>query len=243
MTNSKSPDIIVAQRRAEERGRTDLGWLRSRHSFSFGEYYDPRHMGFRSLRVINDDWVKAGAGFDTHGHRDMEIITIVTDGSLEHKDSLGHSSILKPGEVQVMTAGRGIRHSEFNPSRTEEARFIQIWIEPHTTGLPPTYSQRSFALNGGVASMTRIAGPATKPDNALTINQDAHVYLINLPQNASLSHSLTQGRGLWVHIIKGECTALERTLKQGDALAIEGAGEITLTGGAEPTAAILFDLA
>lgn len=243
MMNSTTQNLSVVQRGAHERGQTDLGWLRSRHSFSFGEYYDPRHMGFRSLRVINDDWVTAGAGFDTHGHRDMEIVTIVTEGSLEHKDSLGHGSILKPGEVQVMTAGRGIRHSEFNPSKTEAARFIQIWIAPHTTGLPPAYAQRSFAINSDPATMTRVAGPATGNDNALTINQDAHIYLLNLAKNTSLSHSLLRGRGLWVHVIDGECTARERTLRQGDALAIEGEGEITLTGDADTSAVILFDLA
>ena len=241
-TNSTQRLITVTPRKASERGLTELGWLTSRHSFSFGEYYDPRHMGFRTLRVINDDWVKAGSGFGMHGHRDMEIITIVVEGSLEHRDSLGHGAALLPSEAQVMTAGRGIRHSEFNPSKTGSAHFIQIWIEPEALGLEPEYSQRAFPPESSLDTLLRIAGPQTRDDSALTIHQDADVFVTNLSKETSIEHTLRQGRGVWIQVIKGTCSVNEHTITDGDALALEGVGTITLRGIADSTALILFDL-
>lgn len=229
-------------RKAQERGLTDIGWLHSRHSFSFGDYYDRKHMGFRSLRVINDDIIAKGAGFGMHGHRDMEIITIVIDGELQHKDSLGHTEVLRPGEVQVMTAGSGIRHSEFNPSVTRDAHILQIWIEPKQGGLTPAYSQREFPIASRRAALTRVAGPVGESDGALAINQDAHVYVTALSQEDSLAYTLKPNRGAWVHVIKGQCRVNDQFLSGGDAAAIEVAGEIRLQGGQEPGELILFDL-
>ena len=229
-------------RKANDRGLTQIGWLHSRHSFSFGDYYDPKHMGFRSLRVINDDVIAGGAGFGMHGHRDMEIITIVLDGSLEHKDSLGHGEVLKPGEVQVMTAGSGIRHSEFNPSPTKPAHIIQIWIEPQKNSLTPAYAQKEFPESDRVNKLIRVAGPAEASNGALRINQDAHVYVSSLALQGSISHLLQEGRAAWVHIIKGACTVNGAQVSGGDAVAIDKAGEIAMHGSNEPCEIILFDL-
>lgn len=229
-------------RKANDRGLTQIGWLYSRHSFSFGDYYDPKHMGFRTLRVINDDIIAKGKGFGMHGHRDMEIITIVVEGSLEHKDSLGHGEVLKPGEVQVMTAGSGIRHSEFNPSSTKDAHIIQIWIEPHKNNLTPAYGQKEFPLSDRVNRFVRVAGPAGTEDGALMINQDAHVYVSSIAPEGNVVHSVHKDRAVWIHIIKGSCTVNGSTVSGGDAVAIETSGEITIRGSIEPCEVILFDL-
>jgi hypothetical protein len=229
-------------RKANDRGLTEIGWLYSRHSFSFGDYYDPRNMGFRTLRVINDDIIAPGKGFGMHGHRDMEIITIVVDGALEHKDSLGHGEVLRPGEVQVMSAGRGIRHSEFNPSPTTPVHLIQIWIETETDGLPPTYAQREFPLADRVDRLVRVAGRKREGDNALPINQDSHVYVSSLSSTGEISHNLKEGRGAWIHVIKGSCSINGNTVTGGDAVAIEETGLITIKGAGEPSEIIVFDL-
>ena len=229
-------------RKANDRGLTEIGWLYSRHSFSFGDYYDPRNMGFRTLRVINDDIIAPGKGFGMHGHRDMEIITIVVDGALEHKDSLGHGEVLRPGEVQVMSAGRGIRHSEFNPSPSTPVHLIQIWIETEQEGLPPAYGQREFPITDRVDKLVRVAGRAIDGDSALPINQDSHVYVCSLSSSGEVSHNLKEGRGAWIHIIKGSCSINGSTVTSGDAVAIEQAGTITIKGAGEASELIVFDL-
>jgi len=229
-------------RKANDRGLTEIGWLYSRHSFSFGEYYDPRHMGFRTLRVINDDIIAPGKGFGMHGHRDMEIVTIVLDGELEHKDSLGHTEKLRPGEVQVMTAGSGIRHSEYNPSSTKDAHIIQIWIEPREPHLSPAYAQKEFPGSIRKNAWVRVAGPEPIDDGALRINQDAHVFVSTLAPQGTVSHLLSPTRGAWIHIIRGACTVNGARLVSGDAVALEEAGEIMVSGEAEESEVILFDL-
>lgn len=229
-------------RRAMDRGLTQLSWLYSRHSFSFGDYYDPKNMGFRSLRVINDDIIARGTGFGMHGHRDMEIITLVIDGELEHKDSLGHGEVLRPGEVQVMTAGRGIRHSEFNPSGTKDAHIIQIWIEPRELSLQPAYAQKEFPLASRSDRLIRVAGPHPTADGALAINQDAHVFLASLAPQKAIHHTIRPGRAAWIHLIKGSCAINGTTLVGGDAVAIESQGDVTITGHNEPCDLVLFDL-
>lgn len=229
-------------RKAGDRGLTQIHWLSSRHSFSFGDYYDPAHMSFRALRVINDDIIAKGSGFGMHGHRDMEIITVVIDGELEHKDSLGHTEKLLPGEVQVMTAGRGIRHSESNPSSTKDAHIIQIWIEPREAHLPPAYAQKEFPGSTRKNAWVRVAGPEPTDDGALRINQDAHVFVSTLAPQATVSHLLSQARGAWIHIIRGACSVNGTRLLSGDAVALEEAGEIVVSGEAEESEVILFDL-
>jgi len=230
-------------RKANDRGLTEIGWLYSRHSFSFGEYYDPRHMGFRTLRVINDDIIAPGKGFGMHGHRDMEIITIVLDGALEHKDSLGNGEALRPGEVQVMTAGRGIRHSEFNPSPTTPVHLIQIWIETEQQGLPPAYAQREFPMADRADRLVRVAGRSQDSDKALPINQDSHVYVSCLSPTGSVSHEVREGRGAWIHVSKGMCSINDVELQGGDAVAIDKPGTIAIRGVGSPTEVIVFDLA
>lgn len=230
-------------RKANDRGLTHIDWLYSRHSFSFGEYYDPRNMGFRSLRVINDDIIEPGEGFGMHGHRDMEIITVVVEGALEHKDSLGHGEVLRPGEVQVMTAGRGIRHSEFNPSSRDRVHLIQIWIEPSTTGLSPAYAQREFPMEGRTNKLIRVAGKAETTDQAIPINQDASVYVSKVLDGGEVRYDLPAGRGAWVHIVRGECSVNGTCLQSGDAAALETAGEIVVEGIAKTSELLLFDLA
>lgn len=230
-------------RKADDRGLTKISWLHSRHTFSFGEYYDPKHMGFHTLRVINDDLVAPGAGFGMHGHRDMEIVTIVVHGELEHRDSLGHGEVLRPGEVQVMTAGSGIRHSEFNPSPEHPARFIQIWIEPRTSGLPPSYAQRRFSPEAYANTLTRVAG-ASGADNALQMNQDAHIYRASLEANKTIHHLLPPRRAAWIQVIEGLCLINGAAVSTGDGVSFEaGEGEFTITGQAERTELIVFELA
>lgn len=230
-------------RKAQERGLTQLSWLHSRHSFSFGDYYDPKNIGFRTLRVINDDIIAKGAGFGMHGHRDMEIITLVINGELEHKDSLGHGEKLRPGEVQVMSAGSGIRHSEFNPSATKDAHIIQIWIEPHSEKLQPAYGQKEFPLTARKNRLIRVAGPAPHDDGALEIHQDAHVFVSSIEPQQTCHHTIGPQRAAWIHIIKGSCVVNGVTLSGGDAVAIESEGDITLRGGDQESEVALFDLA
>ena len=230
-------------RKANDRGLTEIGWLYSRHSFSFGEYYDPRHMGFRTLRVINDDIIAPGKGFGMHGHRDMEIVTIVLDGELEHKDSLGNGEVLRPGEVQVMSAGRGIRHSELNPSPTTPVHLIQIWIETAHEGLPPAYAQREFPMADRVDRLVRVAGRPQDSDNALPINQDSRIYVSCVSPTGSLSHELREGRGAWIHVSKGACSINGVELQGGDAVAIDKPGEIAISGVGSQSEIIVFDLA
>ncbi len=194
---------MIRVRKASERGHFDHGWLDTRHTFSFSRYYDPRHMGFRALRVINEDRVKPGKGFGAHGHEDMEIVTYVLSGALAHRDSLGTGSTLRPGELQRMTAGTGITHSEFNPSPTEPAHFYQIWLLPEREGLEPSYEQRAIPEEERHNRLRLVASPDGS-DGSLTIRQDARLFLATLDGEREVSHDLPSGRHAWVQVLRGE---------------------------------------
>ena len=230
---------MINIRRAGERGHTQLSWLDSHHTFSFGEYHDPAHMGFGTLRVINDDRVAPGQGFGTHPHRDMEIITYVLDGALEHRDSLGTGSVIHPGEVQRMSAGTGIRHSEFNASKAETVHFLQIWIVPEKSGLPPSYEQRALpaAARGGLA----LAASRDGRDGSVTVHQDVTVYAGDLDGTTSVAHSVA-GRRAWVHVARGSLNLNDHALSAGDGAAVSDERELVLkpNGSAE---VLVFDLA
>jgi len=215
------------------------GWLDTYHTFSFGDYYDPKFMGFRTLRVINDDKVAAGQGFGTHPHRDMEIITYVLSGALEHKDSMGNGRIIKPGEFQYMAAGSGVTHSEFNPSEKEGVHLLQIWIMPDQRGLKPQYAERSAAdvKPGQVALIASKNGC----DGSMAINQDANVLLARLTPGHKATHPLAPNRFAWVHLAEGEVTVNGETLRAGDAIALSEETSIELSG-VKPSQALIFDL-
>ncbi|HTS93399.1 MAG TPA: pirin family protein [Stellaceae bacterium] len=214
------------------RGRTRTGWLDSRHTFSFGSFHDPAEMGFRSLRVINEDRVIPGAGFPTHGHRDMEIVTYVLEGKLQHKDSLGTGSVIAPGEIQRMSAGTGIMHSEFNASSTEPVHFLQIWILPARTGTPPGYEQRTFGPEVEQGQLVRAP---------IALQQDAAIYVARLDDGATVAHALAPGRGAWLQIARGVVALNGTEMKEGDGAAIEAEPtlEIEATAAAE---VLVFDL-
>jgi redox-sensitive bicupin YhaK (pirin superfamily) len=232
----------VKVRRAEERGRTLLEWLDSKHSFSFGEYYDPRNMGFGPLRVINDDIVKAGSGFGMHGHRDMEIVTVPVWGMLQHRDSLGNGELLRPGEVQAMSAGSGIRHSEWNPSETEAARFIQIWIEPRELGTAPSYSQRATPHGLMANALALIASGRQASEGLLRINQDAEIYRAMISSGAAVQKAVEAGRSIWLQVITGSIEVLGVTLREGDGCAISNVEALELVGRDDRCDVLLFDL-
>jgi len=228
-------------RRAEERGHADHGWLDTWHTFSFADYYDPAHMGFRSLRVINDDHVAAGGGFPTHPHRDMEIFSYVLAGQLAHEDSLGNKRVLKPGDIQLMRAGSGIRHSEFNPSSTEDCHLLQIWITPHTRGLAPAYTEWKPATGQKDVSKILVISPDGREGSA-TIAQDAFIYLLKLAEGNEAGHDLKTGRGMWLHVAKGNLTVDGIVLHEGDAISLEEPANLRFSANAGPVEAILFDL-
>jgi quercetin 2,3-dioxygenase len=233
---------MIQIRRNEERGHADHGWLDTYHTFSFADYYDPEFMGFRSLRVINEDRVAPGQGFGTHGHRDMEILTYVLEGSIAHKDSMGHQQVLGPNEIQRMSAGTGIRHSEFNPSDSERLHFFQIWIEPGTTGTKPSYEQIRFDPEEKKNKLKRLAGPAGE-NGAARINQDAQVFVAELAKDSEIPYRLGPHRSAWVHVVRGEVTVNGNALRTGDAVAIDGEEHLSLTGvNAESSEILLFDL-
>ena len=221
------------------RGRSHTGWLDSRHSFSFADYYDPQQMGFRTLRVINEDRVIPGAGFPTHGHRDMEIISYVLEGTLRHKDSLGTGSDIAPGEVQRMSAGSGITHSEFNASAKEPLHFLQIWILPDSRGKPAGYEQKKLALEGG--ALVLAAGPAAS-GAAVTIRQDARMYAAKLASGAKLSHAIAAGRGAWLQVARGVLRLNGTEMKEGDGAAIEDEASLSVEADSDAEL-LLFDLA
>lgn len=227
-------------RRAEERGQADHGWLKSTHTFSFADYYDPAHMGFRSLRVINDDRVAPGQGFGTHPHRDMEIFSYVLEGTLEHKDSLGNGRQLKPGQIQLMSAGRGVTHSEFNPSRTASVHFLQIWILPRQRGLTPSYTEWHPKAEDADAPKVLVISPDGR-DGSATIHQDADIYRIRLRPGETVTHDLKSGRGAWLQIAEGALTLNDVALTTGDGVSTEQPGRLTLVA-TRPTEALLFDL-
>jgi quercetin 2,3-dioxygenase len=226
-------------RKANERGHAGHGWLDTYHTFSFADYYDPNWMGFRSLRVINDDLVMPGMGFGTHPHRDMEIITYVLSGALEHKDSMGNGRIIRPGEVQYMAAGTGIQHSEFNPSREEAVHLLQIWIQPERKGLKPRYAEKS--LNGAPKGRLNLVVSKTGRDDSLPINQDAELYLAQLEPGDEVSHALKKARHAWVHVAEGELKINGDTLGAGDAVALSEESLVKLAA-VKPSQVLLFDL-
>lgn len=229
-------------RPAAERGRAELGWLSSRHSFSFGHYYDPEHMGYRSLRVINDDRVQPGRGFGTHPHRDMEIISVVVEGALEHRDSLGTGSVIRPGEVQRMTAGTGVQHSEFNPSPSDEVRFLQIWIEPERKGLQPGYEQRSFPWESLRDDWVLVASHDGR-GGSLRVHQDVAIYRATLSEGAELEKNFEPGRHAWLQVIEGAVEVEGRRLEEGDGVAVDDPGILSVSGAGEWSDVLLFDLA
>lgn len=227
-------------RRAKERGLADHGWLKSFHTFSFADYRDPAQMGFRTLRVINDDRVAAGQGFGTHPHRDMEIFSYVLEGELAHKDSMGNARVLKPGEIQLMSAGTGITHSEFNPLPDRPAHFLQIWILPRAYGLTPSYTEWHPSAALADAAKVLVISPDGR-DGSATIHQDADIYRLRLKPGQTVTHELKPSRGAWLHVAEGALELNGATLTTGDGASTEEAGFLTLTA-AQPTEALLFDL-
>mgnify|MGYP000252821431 CR=1 FL=1 len=236
----KTKAIELNIRRADKRGHADHGWLNSHHTFSFANYYDPTHMGFRSIRVINDDRVSSGKGFGAHPHRDMEIFSYVLEGALEHKDSLGNGRVLKRGEIQLMSAGQGVTHSEFNPSPSEPLHFLQIWIQPRAQGLTPSYSEWVPSPEQADAPKVLVISPDGR-DGSATIHQDSDIYRIRLKAGQTVTHELKEGRGAWLQIAEGALTLNGFALATGDGANTEQAGQLTLTA-TQPTKAILFDL-
>lgn len=232
---------MITIRHSHDRGHINLDWLDSYHTFSFGNYYDPQYMGWRSLRVINEDRVQPGSGFPTHGHRDMEIITYMLQGSLEHKDSLGTGSIIQRGEVQRMSAGTGIRHSEFNPSSTDTAHLLQIWLIPDRESLPPSYEQQSFNVFKHPGQLQLIATPH-HVENTLRIHQDVNLYAACLQSGDRISYSLPPQRYAWIQVAKGDVILNEIPLTIGDGAAIAQETELTLTT-TNDAEILLFDLA
>ena len=222
------------------RGISRTGWLESRHTFSFADYRDPQHMGFRSLRVINEDRVIPGAGFPTHGHKDMEIISYVLEGTLEHKDSLGNGTRIRPGEVQRMSAGTGIMHSEFNPSSTEPLHFLQIWIIPNRVGLPPSYEQKDFPIEQRRGRLRLVAAPDGR-EGAVTVHQDARLFVCSLKESEKVVHTVERGRGIWLQVARGIIVLNGTELREGDGAAAvsEMAMQIEADTDAE---VLLFDL-
>jgi redox-sensitive bicupin YhaK (pirin superfamily) len=232
--------MAIALRRADERGHADHGWLDTWHTFSFSDYYDPRFMGFRVLRVINEDFVAAQRGFPTHAHRDMEIITYVLEGALEHRDSLGTGSVIRPGDVQRMSAGTGVRHSEANPSADEPVHLLQIWIEPAREGLAPGYEQKAFADEDKRGRLRLVASP-DGAEGSVTIHQDARLYATRLGAGQQVTHTLQPGRHAWLHVARGTLTLNGERLGAGDGAAASRETTLTLVGDKDAEA-LLFDL-
>lgn len=212
---------MIKIRKSDERGHVKLDWLDSRHTFSFGDYYDPEHMSFRALRVINEDYVAPGTGFGAHPHRDMEIVTYVLDGVLEHKDNMGNGSLIHPGEVQRMSAGSGIVHSEFNHSKTDPVHLLQIWLTPERKGIAPGYEQKTFSLDQKHNRFCVLASPTTR-DGSVKIHQDVELFTSILDDGHELTHSLGKGRGAWLQVASGSVNLNGISLNAGDAAAVEG---------------------
>ncbi|HMJ64059.1 MAG TPA: pirin family protein [Candidatus Binatia bacterium] len=227
----------IVKRPAEERGRSELGWLHSRFTFSFGEYYDPEHMGFRALRVINDDVVEPGQGFGMHPHRDAEIFTYVIDGELEHRDSMGNGAVVRAGDLQYMSAGSGVRHSEFNPSKTQPVHLLQIWLMPNKSGGAPRYAEKSLGKNAKPNALTLLFA-GTADDGAVEIRQDAKIYFGKVDAGRALSVKMAPGRHAWLHAIKGRVKVLDEVLKEGDGAAVSDATSLDIVG--EESAEFLF---
>jgi redox-sensitive bicupin YhaK (pirin superfamily) len=232
---------LVEVVRAQDRGHTQIGWLDSWHTFSFGEYYDPRHMGFRSLRVLNDDRVRPGMGFGTHGHRDMEILSYVLEGELEHKDSMGNGSIIRPGEIQFMRAGTGVQHSEYNASQKEGVHFLQIWIVPDRTGLKPAYAQQAFDRARAAKGFLLLASQDGR-DGTIQVQRDVSVYVAQPGPGVRHVLPLAPGRHAWVHVARGAAVVQGEDLSEGDAAALGGESEVRIEG-REGAEVLVFDLA
>lgn len=233
---------MLTIRKSKERGHADHGWLDSHHTFSFANYYDEAHMGYRSLRVINEDRVSQGRGFGAHAHRDMEILSYVLSGKLAHKDSMGHTELLGPNEIQKMSAGSGVVHSEFNGSDTEPVHFLQIWIEPKTRGTAPSYEQLKFEAEEK-RNQFKVLASSTPTPGAATLNQDAKVSVAELEAGKELNYDLGTGRHAWLHVIHGEVSVNGKLLSTGDAVAVEQEPELKIEAQGEPKSEILlFDL-
>jgi redox-sensitive bicupin YhaK (pirin superfamily) len=232
---------MIVIRRAEDRGTTNLGWLDSRHSFSFGDYYNPKEMGFGSLRVVNEDRVRPGGGFGTHGHRDMEIISYVIDGALEHKDSIGTGSVIRPGDVQRMSAGTGIRHSEFNHSDEQPVHFLQIWLIPERAGIKPGYEQKRFS-DAEKRGRLRLIASRDGRDGSVTIHQDADIFASILDKDAAVTHTIAEGRKVWVQVVRGTIDMNGQELRAGDGARAEDVATLTITARADDSEVLLFDL-
>ncbi len=231
---------MIEVRLAAERGAANLGWLDSKHTFSFGEYYDPEYMGFGNLRVINDDRVQPGQGFATHGHNDMEIISYIIDGSLEHKDSMGNGAVMTGGEVQRMTAGTGVTHSESNPSSDEVVHFLQIWILPEREGLEPGYEQKTFSAKDKSNKLQLIVSP-TGREGSISIHQEVDLYASVVDPGATLMHQIADGRRAWVQVVSGAVDVNGHPLKEGDGAAISDTGDLQIAAATE-TELLLFDM-
>jgi redox-sensitive bicupin YhaK (pirin superfamily) len=231
----------VTKRPADARGRTQTHWLDSRHTFSFGDYQDPEHVSFRALRVLNDDVVEPGQGFGQHGHRDAEILSYVLTGRLEHKDSMGNGRVIRAGDIQYMSAGRGVLHSEFNPSSDERVHFLQIWLLPNETGVPPRYADRALGNDVSPNALTLLFSGRPR-DGAIAIRANADVYVGRIEIGRTLTHELPAGHGAWIHVISGEVSVGGPTLRAGDGLAIEDTPSIEL-GASKSAELLLFDLA
>ena len=231
----------ITIRKAKERGMADHGWLRTFHTFSFADYYDPNHMGYRSLRVINDDVIQAKEGFGTHPHRDMEIVSYVVSGALEHKDNMGNGSIIRPDDIQRMSAGSGVQHSEFNPQKNAPTRLLQIWIQPAQKGTKPGYEQKVFPAEEKTNRLRLVASP-DGTEGSVTINQDARLYAVILEPGCDVSLPTDPNRYLWVQIVEGRITVNGEPMETGDGAAIENVTDISLTG-IDRSEVLVFNLA
>jgi redox-sensitive bicupin YhaK (pirin superfamily) len=239
MANRAHSLTMMKVRKSSERGHAEQGWLDSYHTFSFADYYDPQWMGYRSLRVINDDLVMPGMGFGTHPHRDMEIISYVLSGAIEHKDSMGNGRVIRAGEFQYMAAGSGVQHSEFNPSKTEPLRLLQIWIQPDVKGVKPSYAEKNFA-NAPTGKLNLVASKSGR-DGSIAIHQDADLSFAKLDAGQKVAQPLVKGRHAWVHVAEGEVKLNGTKLFGGDAAAINNESAIELVG-VKPSQVLLFDL-
>src|SRR5436190_1688252 len=231
---------MITIRRSKERGHFDHGWLNTYHTFSFDQYYDPRYMGFRNLRVINEDFVAAGRGFPTHGHRDMEIITYILEGALKHEDSMGNGSVIRPGDVQRMTAGTGVKHSEKNASATERVHLLQIWILPHTVDLEPGYEQKAFT-EAERRGQLRLIASEDGSDGSVQLHQDVSLFASTLADGQAVEHTMDQSRYAWIQVARGSISVNDEQAEQGDGLVVVGESDLKIKA-RENAEILLFDL-
>ncbi len=233
---------MINIRPANERGNANFGWLDSKHTFSFGNYYDPNHMGFASLRVINEDKIQPSKGFGTHSHQNMEIISYVLEGELEHKDSIGNGSVIRPGDLQRMSAGTGISHSEFNASKTDGVHFLQIWIVPENKGIKPSYEQKHFPPAENLGKL-RLVGSQDGRDNSVTIHQDVNLYVAALNKDDKVEYSMNHSRSVWLQVVRGALDINSQILSAGDGAAISQENKIVIAATIDNTEVLLFDMA